>query len=72
MDRAALAGRPFAYALATGGEPAVDHALTILCDELKGAMGFVGKTSLAALDDTIFARNNQAYAPEGVLMESLV
>ncbi|MBT2532928.1 alpha-hydroxy-acid oxidizing protein [Arthrobacter sp. ISL-48] len=67
--RAALAGRPFAYALATGGEPAVDHAFAILQEELKGAMGFVGKTSVAALDTTIFANNNHAYAREGVLVE---
>lgn len=55
--RAALAGRPFAYALASGGEPAVERAFTIFRDELKGAMGFVGKTSVDALDDSIFVKN---------------
>ncbi|MBT2512597.1 alpha-hydroxy-acid oxidizing protein [Arthrobacter sp. ISL-30] len=66
--RAALAGRPFAYALATGGESAVDHAFSILHDELKGAMGFVGKTSVASLDESIFVRNTHAYAPESALV----
>jgi L-lactate dehydrogenase (cytochrome) len=54
--RAVLAGRPFAYALATGGEKAVDHAFGILHEELKGAMGSVGKTSVADLDESVFAR----------------
>jgi L-lactate dehydrogenase (cytochrome) len=47
----------------------VDHAFAILHEELKGAMGFVGKTSVAALDETIFAGNSHAYAREGVLVE---
>jgi L-lactate dehydrogenase (cytochrome) len=53
--RAVLAGRPFAYALATGGEPAVGRAFEILKEELKGTMGFVGRTSVAELDKTVFA-----------------
>lgn len=57
--RAVLAGRPFAYALATGGEPAVDRVFGILRDELKGAMGFVGRTSTAELDDSVFARTRR-------------
>jgi L-lactate dehydrogenase (cytochrome) len=59
--RAVLAGRPFAYALATGGEPAVDRAFGILREELKGAMGFVGKASVAELDKTVFA--DQSHSP---------
>ena len=51
---AALAGRPFAYALATGGEAAVEKAFTIFRDEFKGAMGFVGKTSVSHLDESVF------------------
>lgn len=39
---AVMAGRPFAYALAAGGRPAVDHAFQIFQDELEGTMGFVG------------------------------
>ena len=64
--RAVLAGRPFAHALATGGEPAVDHAFSILRDELVGAMGFLGKTSVAKLDESIFVRSTNRYALESV------
>jgi L-lactate dehydrogenase (cytochrome) len=66
--RAVLAGRPFAYALATGGEKAVDHAFCILHDELKGAMGSVGKTSVADLDETVFAHTGRMPALEGLLL----
>jgi len=64
--RAALAGRPFAYALAAGGELAVEKAFSILQDELKGAMGFVGKTSVDALDESIFVKNDHVCLSERV------
>ncbi|WP_125616860.1 alpha-hydroxy acid oxidase [Specibacter cremeus] len=64
--RAVLAGRPFAYALAAGGEPAVDKTFAIFRDELKGAMGFVGKSSVQALDESIFARDTHAFLPESL------
>ena len=66
--RAVLAGRPFAYALATGGEHAVDRAFSIYHEELKGAMGFVGKTSIAELDKTVFANPNQSSVLEDLLL----
>lgn len=66
--RAVLAGRPFAYALATGGERAVDHAFSILHEEFKGAMGSVGKTSVADLDESVLARTGRVPALEGLLL----
>ncbi|CAH0219265.1 L-lactate dehydrogenase [Arthrobacter sp. Bi83] len=66
--RAVLAGRPFAYALATGGEPAVDHAFGILHEELKGAMGFVGKASVAELDKTVFVGPSHSQISESMLV----
>jgi len=66
--KAALAGRPFAYALAAGGEPAVDRVFGILHEELKGAMGFVGKASVADLDSSIFAGSSPASVPDSVLV----
>ncbi len=66
--KAALAGRPFAYALATGGEPAVDRVFGILQEEFKGAMGFVGKASVADLDTSIFAAPAQPAPAESVLV----
>ncbi|MBF6671058.1 alpha-hydroxy acid oxidase [Glutamicibacter sp. FBE19] len=56
---AVMAGRPFAYALATGGEPAVSKAFKILHDEFKGAMGFVGKTRVSEIDESVFAQCNR-------------
>ncbi|WP_084793142.1 alpha-hydroxy acid oxidase [Glutamicibacter halophytocola] len=56
---AVMAGRPFAYALATGGEPAVSKAFKILHDEFKGAMGFVGKTRVSGIDESVFAQCNR-------------
>jgi L-lactate dehydrogenase (cytochrome) len=50
-----FAGRPFANALASGGDPAVDRAFGILQEEFKGAMGFVGKSPVVDLDASIFA-----------------
>ena len=54
---AVMAGRPFAYALASGGERAVAKTFGILKDEFKGAMGFVGKTAVKDIDDSVFARH---------------
>ncbi len=64
---AVLAGRPFAYALAAGGEPAVDRAFSILQEELKGTMGFVGRTSIAELDKTVFVDAKEAPVLDSVL-----
>lgn len=52
---AVMAGRPFAYALAAGGQPAVDHAFDIFRDELEGAMGFVGARSIEELTSAVLA-----------------
>ena len=40
--RAAFAGRPWLYALATGGRPGVAHALSLLRAEVEAAMAFLG------------------------------
>lgn len=53
--RAALVGRPMAYALASGGQAAVEQAFRILHDELKTTMGFLGKTSIHDLDESVFS-----------------
>lgn len=66
--RAVLAGRPFAYALAAGGEPAVDRAFGILHEELKGAMGFVGRASVAELDKTVFTNTSHSPVLDSLLL----
>lgn len=65
--KAVLAGRPFAYALAAGGEPAVDRAFAILREELKGAMGFVGRSSVAELDKSVFVDTSRSPVLDGSL-----
>lgn len=52
---ATMAGRPFAYALASGGEPAVAKAFALVREELAGAMGFVGRRTVAEIDESVIA-----------------
>ncbi|MEW1951440.1 alpha-hydroxy acid oxidase [Pseudarthrobacter sp902506025] len=59
--KAALAGPPFAYALATDGEPVVYRVFGILQEEFKGAIIFVGRPSAADMDPSIFARPAQRH-----------
>lgn len=66
--QAVLAGRPFVYALAAGGEHAVDRAFGIYHEELKGAMGFVGRASVAELDRTVLANPSLPPIREGLLL----
>ena len=47
--RACLAGRPFAYGIAAGGEAGARRAMTILTDELRATMGLAGCPAVAAL-----------------------
>jgi L-lactate dehydrogenase (cytochrome) len=45
-----FAGRPFMYAAAVGGRAGVEHALTLLRDEVSRNMAMLGVNDLAALD----------------------
>ena len=47
--RAVLIGRSYLYGLAAGGEAGVAHAVDILADELRRAMGLAGCTSVDEL-----------------------
>lgn len=62
---AVMAGRPFAYALAAGGEAAVDRAFDIFRDELEGAMGFVGARSCAEITAEVLAQGPDRSAGRG-------
>ena len=53
--KAALVGRAAAFALAARGEQGVEHALAILRDEMRAAMGSVGVSRVDALDDRILS-----------------
>jgi len=48
-----LLGRAWAYALAAGGRPSVEAMLDTLGRELKAAMAFAGRTSIAELDRSV-------------------
>lgn len=49
------AGRPFGFGLAAAGETGVSQAFEMLKDELETVMGFVGASTIAELDQQIFA-----------------
>ena len=48
--RAAFLGRPYLYALMAGGEPGVDHLLTLLRDDYTRTLKLLGVTSTSELD----------------------
>jgi 4-hydroxymandelate oxidase len=50
-----LVGRPFYYALATAGRAGVEHAATLLREELSLALPLLGCSSLAEVDRTLLA-----------------
>jgi L-lactate dehydrogenase (cytochrome) len=50
--RACMVGRPYLWGLASGGQPGVERALTILQVELDRAMALLGRPTLADLDRT--------------------
>lgn len=54
--RAVMIGRPWAYALAAGGQAGVTRALALIEAELRVAMALTGRTSAAAIDPAILAR----------------
>ncbi|MGH9138253.1 MAG: alpha-hydroxy acid oxidase [Acidimicrobiales bacterium] len=56
--RAVLVGRAYLYGLAAAGEPGVAHAIDILADELRTAMGLTGAATIGDLDrDAVVQRH---------------
>jgi 4-hydroxymandelate oxidase len=53
---AVLIGRPYLFGLAVGGAEGVAHVINILRRELEAAMAITGRTSIAAIDDTVIWR----------------
>ena len=51
---AVLVGRPYLYGLGASGSDGVRHVIEILRAELEAAMGLLGRTSIAALDRSVF------------------
>jgi isopentenyl diphosphate isomerase/L-lactate dehydrogenase-like FMN-dependent dehydrogenase len=50
-----MAGRPFLYGLAAGGEAGVARAIEIFRNELDVALALLGRASVADLDETVLA-----------------
>jgi L-lactate dehydrogenase (cytochrome) len=61
--RGVLIGRPHLYGLAAAGEPGVRHAIDLLAEELRSAMGLCGAASLADLDRDLLRAAVPARAP---------
>lgn len=51
---ACMLGRPWAYALAAGGQQAIEHMLEIIKDELRIGMALTGKSKLDDVSKDIF------------------
>jgi len=47
--KAVFIGRPFNYAATVAGEDGVNHAIKLICDELKRDMGLLGVTEVTSL-----------------------
>jgi isopentenyl diphosphate isomerase/L-lactate dehydrogenase-like FMN-dependent dehydrogenase len=65
--RACLVGRPYVFALASGGEAGVDHLLELFRAEIEDAMMFSGCPTLRDVDETV-VRARDAVAPHEALV----
>jgi L-lactate dehydrogenase (cytochrome) len=54
--RACMVGRPYIWGLASGGQPGVERALTILQTEVDRTLALIGRPTLADLDRTALRR----------------
>ncbi len=63
--RAVFVGRPYLYALMAGGEPGVDHLLTLLRDDYARTLKLLGVTSTSELDGDLVTLSS-ATAPTSV------
>jgi len=60
---AAFVGRPYLYALMAGGEPGVDHLLTLLRDDYARTLKLLGVTSSSELDRDLVTLSAPAPTP---------
>jgi isopentenyl diphosphate isomerase/L-lactate dehydrogenase-like FMN-dependent dehydrogenase len=51
--RACLVGRPYVWALASGGQAGVEHLLRMFQEEIEAAMAFSGCATVADIDTTV-------------------
>jgi 4-hydroxymandelate oxidase len=55
--RAVLIGRPYLWALAVGGQGAVEHLFSLLRDELDLDMALAGRPTIASIDRSLVCRH---------------
>jgi isopentenyl diphosphate isomerase/L-lactate dehydrogenase-like FMN-dependent dehydrogenase len=70
--RACLIGRPYVFALASGGEAGVDHLLTIFRAEIEAAMAFSGCPTLGDIDPTVVRMRDRLGRREAEGLEELL
>lgn len=58
--RAVMIGRPWAFALAAGGEPGVRQVLSMFAKDLDRVLRLIGVQSIQDLDESILAAPNEA------------
>jgi L-lactate dehydrogenase (cytochrome) len=51
-----MAGRPYLYGLAAGGERGVDHVLGLLLEDLRRTMALIGVTRIDGLTPELVER----------------
>jgi len=58
--RAVMIGRPWAFALAAGGEPGVRQVLSMFSKDLDRVLRLIGVQSIQDLDESVLAAPNEA------------
>jgi isopentenyl diphosphate isomerase/L-lactate dehydrogenase-like FMN-dependent dehydrogenase len=70
--RACLVGRPYVWALASGGEAGVEHLLRMFQDEIESAMALSGCPTLADIDTTVVRMRSELGVREGEGLEPVL
>jgi isopentenyl diphosphate isomerase/L-lactate dehydrogenase-like FMN-dependent dehydrogenase len=64
--RACMVGRPYLWGLASGGQPGVERAFTILNTEIDRALALLGRPTLADLDPTAVRHPQRVATPAAI------
>jgi len=64
--RACMVGRPYLWGLASGGQPGVERAITILNSEIDRTLALVGRPTLADLDPSAVRHAQRVASPAAI------
>jgi isopentenyl diphosphate isomerase/L-lactate dehydrogenase-like FMN-dependent dehydrogenase len=70
--RACLVGRPYVFALASGGEAGIDRLLTIFRAEIEAAMAFSGCPTLSDIDSSVVRMRDRSLQRDAEGFEELL